>query len=50
MSRRKGTDLMCCLAFDVAADRWRTFNRVRGLVREAKRKVVEGREEGGEVC
>jgi hypothetical protein len=26
-------------SFDVAADRWRTFNRVRGLVEEKKRKA-----------
>jgi len=28
-------------AFDVAADRWRTFDSVRGLVEESKRKVPQ---------
>jgi hypothetical protein len=28
-------------AFDVAADRWRTFNRVRGLVEEKRKKVPQ---------
>jgi hypothetical protein len=27
--------------FDIGADRWRTFNRVRGLVEEKKRKVPQ---------
>jgi hypothetical protein len=28
-------------AFDVSADRWRTFNRVRGLVEESKRTAFQ---------
>jgi hypothetical protein len=28
-------------AFDIGADRWRTFNRVRGLVEETKRKAPQ---------
>ncbi|KAE9376026.1 hypothetical protein N431DRAFT_371044 [Stipitochalara longipes BDJ] len=28
-------------AFDIAADRWRTFNSVRGLVEEVRRKVPQ---------
>ena len=30
-------------AFDVAADRWRTFNRVRGLVEVTRSNADEGR-------